>query len=212
MKEEIAYLTDWSKIWQISFGLVYVLFNVWVIFHIPEYFPEGSHEVWYKVFISYGLLNAWIFSNEDMRNMLFDVNFWKFIPRVIVSFVISLVLYFFILQFIDPLGHTFFDLLANVPLWLALVHGITFATTESLVFQGYLDKKIGAPSALVAGIFHYGVWSGGALIVVFTATVLFLFFNIINRRFRKSENDLSAVIGNHTAFNFVKLGIHVLGG
>lgn len=206
------FITDFSKIRNLSFGLVYVLFNVWVIFHIPEYFTEGNHEQWYKIFISYGLLNAWIFSNVDMRNKLFNVKAVDFIPRVMIAFFVSIFIFYFVLQVFDPLRHTFFGMLANVPIWLALVHGITFATTESLIFQGYLDGKVGIWSPIIAGLFHYGVWSGGAIIVIFSAFLLFLLFSLIHLQFRKNKNDLAVVIGAHTAFNFVKLGLSVLGG
>ena len=61
--------------------------------------------------------------------------------------------------------------------------------------------------ALSAGIFHYGVWEGGFLVVVLSAGSLFLFFSWINWRFKNGKDDLAPVIGVHTAYNFIKLGI-----
>lgn len=201
------YFKNWRKITIVSYGLVYIFFNLWVIFHVPEFVPVEQQGLWYKVFISYGILNSIIFANADMRNKLFDVKFTKFVPRFALFFVGFLLLFYVVLARIDPLSHTAFGMLKSVPLWLGVIHALTFATTESVVWQGFLDEKIGHPwSELTAGIFHFGIWTGGAFIVILSAGLLFAFFSLVHLYFRKSKRDLAPVIGCHTAFNVVKLG------
>ena len=204
---------NWRKGLTISYGIAYVFFTLWVIFHIPDYFPPGTHEMWYKVLIGYGILNAIIFANADIRNKLFNVKLTEFLPRFLLFFVVFIVFFYFTLQLVDPLGAGFFDLVKSVPLWLAVIHSLVFATTESAIWQGWLDERIGVPwSSMLAGIFHLGIWSGGAVIVFLGATGLFMFFSFVHWLARKSKKDLAPVIGCHSAFNFVKLGLLVSAG
>jgi len=212
MKQRKGFFADIGKIKTISIGLIYVFFNIWVIFHIPQYFPS-NHEFWFKVFISYGLLNALIFSNEQMRNKLFNVKIMDFLPRFCFFFVMFLVLFHYILTYIDPLTGSQFAQLSIVPLWLIGVESLVFAMTESIIWQGYLDEKIGQPwSAISAGIFHYGVWTGGVLFVVLGAGALFMFFSIVHWYCKQNSSDMAPVIGCHTAFNCVKLGLLLAAG
>lgn len=207
MKRE-PYFTNWKKIFSISFGLVYILFTLWLIFHTKQYVPEGQEDFWYVIFIGYGLLNALILGNADMRNKLFNVKFVEFIPRFLIFFVGGLLFFYILINFFDPLEHSLFGLLQNVPLWLLTIHALVFATTESVIWQGFLDYKIGHPwSELVAGIFHYGIWTGGVLLVVPSAALLFAIFSLVNWYFRINTDDLAPAIGVHTAYNFIKLGI-----
>lgn len=208
MAKRQPYFKNWKNILSISFGLVYVLFLTWLLFHTSQYVPEGQEDYWFKVFLGYGILNSIIFGNADMRNKLFNVKFIRFLPRFFIFFVVSLLIYYFILKYFDPFEETLFGLLGNVPIWLAVIHALVFATTESVIWQGYLDQKIGHPwSEISAGLFHWGIWSGGAIIVIVSATVLFGIFSLVNWYFRDDLNDVAPAIGNHTAFNFVKLGI-----
>lgn len=202
------FFRNWKNIKNLSLGIVYVLFNLWIIFH-DEYFPEPLREPWIKVLISYGLLNTLIISNADLRNKLFDVNFFKFIPRFFLYLIPFLFIFYFLLIYFDPLYQTSLNqLMQNVPLWLALIHALTFATTESIIWQGFLDEKVGLPwSSLIAGIFHYGIWEGTGIFVILSASLLFLFFSFIHWYFRKNNKDFAPVIACHTAFNLVKIGI-----
>lgn len=208
-----GYFSKWKNILNISIGLVYIGFTLWLIFHTSTYVPEGQQDFWFRVFISYGILNAVIFGSADMRNKLFNVKLTKFLPRFFMWLVIGLVVFFVIMKIADPLEHSFFELLRGVPLWLGLIHAFVFATTESVIWQGYLDDKIGHPwSELTAGIFHFGIWTGGAIIVILGAGLLFALFSFVNWRFRQDKNDLSPAIGTHTAYNIIKLGIIGLAG
>lgn len=208
------YFSNWKKIFIISYGLVYIFFNLWVIFHIPEFVAYENQDVWFKIFISYGLLNALIFSNADMRNKLFNIKLTDFIPRFIIFLIPSLIFFSIILTRIENVVVSPFDLISQVPLWLGLTHALTFATTESVIWQGYLDHKIGHPwSEMTAGIFHLYIWTGTPLIVFISATLLFAMFSIFHWRFSKSRKDLAPVIAFHTAFNIIKLGLLItLGG
>lgn len=207
MKRE-PYLSGWTKFKHISFGLVYIFFTLWLIFHTNQYVPEEHQAFWFKVFISYGVLNSIIFANADMRNKLFNVKLVDFIPRFLIFFAGSMIFFYFILQITDPMDHTLFSLLAGVPVWLAAIHGLVFATTESVVWQGFLDNKIGRiASPITAGLFHWGIWSGGAVWVILGATLLFSFFSVVNWYFRDSKNDLVPAIASHTAYNYIKLGL-----
>lgn len=202
------YFKNWRKIKSVSFGLVYIFFTLWLIFHTQQYVPEGQQDFWFRVFIGYGILNAVIFGNADMRNKLFDVQFIRFLPRFFIFFGISLIVFYFLLAYLDPFDYTLFEILRTIPLWLGAVHALVFATTESVIWQGFLDYKIGHPwSELVAGVFHWGIWTGGALIVIPSAALLFAMFSTINWYFRKDKKDLAPAIGSHTAFNFIKLGM-----
>jgi membrane protease YdiL (CAAX protease family) len=202
------YLGNAKNVFQISFGLVTVLFLAWLIFHTHQYIPEGDRAFWNGVFISYGVFMSIIYGNADIRNKLFNTPLRKFLPRFMLFFGVSLIAFYFILGFVDPLEHSLFGLLSTIPVWLAMIHAFVFATIESAIFQGFLDEKIGRPaSAITAGIFHWGIWTGGAIVVIPSAALLFSGFSFINWYFRKDKNDLAPAIGSHTAFNFVKLGI-----
>lgn len=205
----MAFFTgSFKKLTRISFGLVTTFFLLWLIFHTKQYIPEQHHSTWLLVFLSYGILLSLVYANADIRNKLFDVSLVSFFPRFMIFFLGGLVFFYLLLSIVDPIDLSLFAILANIPLWLAMVHAFVFATIESAVWQGYLDHKIGMfASPLLAGIFHYGVWTGGAIVVIFSASLLFLFFSYVNYRFRISKNDLVPVIAVHTAYNFIKLGI-----
>lgn len=206
------FFRDWKKFLAISFGLVYILFMIWTFVHVPEYFPEGQHNHWYLVMSSYIVINTLLFSNADIRNRLFNVKFIKMLPKLLMAFFGSLIFFYIVLKRYDPFQYEFFSLLAAVPVWLALVHGITFATTESLL-QVYLTERIGPIGmAIFMGILHYGIWSGGALFVVIGAGTLFLLFQFVHYIWSDGPYDFAAIIGVHTAFNFIKLGLDALGG
>jgi hypothetical protein len=185
---------------------------MWLIFHTGQYVPEGQQDYWFKVFIAYGVLNSIIFGNVDLRNKLFNVKLLKFLPRFFLFAVASFVIFFVLLTRIDVISFSMFGVLSKIPLWLAVVHSLVFATTESVIWQGYLDQKIGHPwSELSAGVFHFGIWTGGAVVVILSAGLLFALFSVVNWYFRKNKNDLAPAIGTHTSYNFVKL-ITSLGG
>lgn len=205
------YFGHWKNIFSISFGLVYVMFTLWAIFHTQQFVPANLKDFWWGIFISYGVLNSIIFGNADLRNKLFEVTVIKFVPRFLLYFIACFTLFYLISNFIDPLQFSMIVVLKNIPLWLAVIHALIFATTESVIWQGYLDDKIGHPwSELTAGVFHWGIWSGGALVVIPSAALLFMMFSGINWYFRNSKNDLVPAIASHTAFNFVKLGLMAL--
>jgi hypothetical protein len=212
MKRE-PYFSNWKRIKNVSIGLVYVFFTLWLIFHTNQYVPAGQEDFWFRVFIGYGLLNALIFGSADLRNKLFNVKFTDFLPRVAIFFAISLIVFYLILSRVDPTAQSLMVTLTAIPVWLAAIHAVVFAITESVVWQGFLDYKLGHPwSELVAGLFHFGIWSGSAFVVIISASVLFMIFSLVNWYFRKDKNDLAPAIGTHVAFNFVKIGIMVSTG
>lgn len=203
-----GYFDNWKRIKVVSFGLIYVLFLLWLIFHTGQFVPEADKDLWFNYLIGYGLLNALIFGVADVRNKLFDVKLVDFVPRFLIFFFGSLFVFYLLLTYVDPLNTPIFSLLSAVPTYLLILHAMVFATTESAVWQGFLDDKLGHPwSELSAGIFHYGIWTGSPLIVIPSAGLLFAGFSYVNFRFRNSKNDLVPAIASHTAFNFVKLGI-----
>jgi len=206
-----GYFANWKKIKVVSFGVVYIFFNLWVIFHVPDFVPAEQVGFWYRVFISYAILNSIIFASEDMRNKLFDVKFIDFLPRFFLFFIFFLFFFYFVLRgTVGSMTASMFDIFSSVPLWLGLVHALTFATTESVIWQGYLDEEIGHPwSELSAGAFHLFIWTGSAVIVVISATILFAFFSLVNYYWAKGKKDLTPAIGCHTAFNIIKLGIAI---
>jgi hypothetical protein len=205
-----GYFKDWKKVKNVSFGVIYIFFNLWVIFNVPNFVPADQVSFWYRVFISYGILNSILFANADMRNALFNTRLVDFLPRFLVSCGLFLVFFYFVLAVTGGLFTvSLFQILGSVPLWLALIHALTFATTESVIWQGYLDYEIGHPwSEMVAGLFHLFIWTGAPIIVFISATILFAFFSLVNLYYG-SKNDLAAVIGCHFSFNIVKLGLIV---
>lgn len=203
-----GYFSNWKNVFQISLGLVVVLFLSWLVFHTSQYVPAEHKDSWLIVFISYGVLASMIFGVSDIRAKLFDIKFVDFLIRGSVPFVISLFAFFYLFTYFEPADYTLFDVLSNVPTWLLILHAFVFATLESAIWQGYLDQKVGHPwSELVAGVFHWGIWSGGAVIVIFSASLLFALFSYVNYRFSINKNDIVPAIAVHTAFNFIKLGL-----
>ncbi|MEO5350527.1 MAG: hypothetical protein H7836_12905 [Magnetococcus sp. YQC-3] len=207
-----GYFSGFARIKNVSVGILYILFTLWLILHTTQYIQDGQQEFWYRVFIFYGLLNALIIGNADLRNKLFNVRMVDFIPRFLLFFGVGMLFFYIMLTYFDPLKYSFFGALANIPLWLGLLHVFVFATTESVIWQGYLDNLLGHPwSELSAGIFHWGIWSGGAIVVIPSATLLFMFFSYVNYRFAKGKNDLSPAIGTHSAWNLIKISLAPLG-
>lgn len=207
------FFKNWKSFIYVSYGIVYIFFNLWVIYHLSNFVPPGQERMWEKVLMAYLLLNIVVLGSADLRNKLFDVRFIDFLPRFIIYSVIFLGLWYLVLvKVYDPLGPSSFSLIANVPLWLAAIHGLTFATIESVIWQGYLDEKIGRPaSAITAGIFHVYIWTGTPLIVIFSAGLLFLIFSFVHWRFRQSKKDFAPVIACHFAFNVIKIGLAIAG-
>lgn len=219
-----GFFASWNRVIYVSIGLIYLLFLLWVIINTREFVPVGSEAYWYKVFISYALLNVLILGSANIRNKLFNIQLKKFIPIYLIFFVGFLIFFWFILTIFNPIQQSAFSLLAGVPVWLAMSHAFIFATTETVFFQGYLDGAIGIPaSPIVAGIFHLFIWSGAWWVVIIGATALFLFFSFVNWYIRTKgffgwikgtiSNGLIATMACHGAFNAVQLGLFVsIGG
>jgi hypothetical protein len=213
-KKREPYFAGLKRIKTVSYGLIYIFFLLWLIFHTEQVVPSNQTDFWFKILIGYGLLNALVFGVPDIRNKLFNTKLTEFFPRFVLWFSIGLVFFYVLLAYADPLlDSSFYEILASVPIWLLVLHAFVFATTESAVWLGYLDHKIGHPwSELSAGIFHFGIWTGGAVFVIISAGLLFAFFSLTNHYLSKNKNDLSPAIGFHTAYNYVKLGILVSAG
>jgi hypothetical protein len=208
-----GFFSNWKNIKSVSFGLVYVFFMLWLIFNTSQFIPADRVNDLYRVLIGYGLLNAVIFGIEDIRNKLFNVKFIKFLPRLFLFTLGGIIVFYFLLARFELESGGLFDLISNVPIWLMFIHGLIFATTETAIWQGYLDEKIGQPwSAIVAGLFHWGVWTGSAFFVIITASLLFMMFSLVNWYFRKDKDDLAPALGVHFAYNLIKLGLIVSAG
>ena len=208
-----GFLSGYGKIGAISLGLAYILFNLWAVFNVKTIFPGADQAFWFRVFISYAVLAVFVIAIPTTRKRLFSIKFVDFLPRFALWFGIGFILFSIFIAKIYPFNENLIHLLASVPISLALVHAFTIAMTESILFQGYLDHKVGIPwSPLIAGLFHLGVWSGGTWWIILTSGGLFLFFSFVNYTFRKNENDISPAVGTHFAFNMVKLGLVAIAG
>ncbi len=212
MVKRTPFFANSGKILKISIGLVYTLFTLWLIFHTAQYVPVGKSDYWFKIFLAYGLLNALIFGNADLRNKLFNVKFLDFILKFLLFFFLSLFVFFSMNKYFgNVFGASYFTILKSVPLWLACIHSFVFAMTESIVWQGYLDDYVGKlGSAGIFGIFHWGIWEGSAFIVIPLAAILCLFFSFIHWYFRSNVNDFAPVTAVHTAWNYSKLALGVM--
>lgn len=141
-----------------------------------------------------------------MRNRLFNVKLINFIPRFILFFGVSLLVLTWVNNLISDINITFVATLTNIPLHLALAHAFVFATTESVIFQGYLTDRLGVVgSSMIAGLFHLFIWPGSLVLVFIGATILFLIFSYVHWYFKKNDNDFGPVIAFHSAYNFTKL-------
>lgn len=206
------FFSNWQKVKSISFGVVYVMLNIWIMTHITNIAPAGNSNAWWKVYATYGIMSAWVFGNADMRNKLFNVKLIKMLPRLLIFFGISLLLFWVILAKTARIDIMYTQIMTSIPLHLAIAHAFLFATTETVIWQGYLDESIGrVASGISAGIFHMYIWAGAPIIALVGATLLFWFFSYINLRWRQSKDDLAPALGSHIAYNYVKLAV-VLGG
>jgi hypothetical protein len=202
-----GFFANWKNIKKISFGLVTTLFLIWLIFNTAHFVPASQKDNMLIAFISYGILGAMVFAFADIRNKLFNINFWKSLPRFFLFFIISLIGFYVILKFTSPVDTSFSELLSSVPVWLAMIHCFVYATIESAVWQGFLDDVVGRIfSCIIAGLFHMFVWGGSVFFAFLGSAILFLIFSFIHYYFRKNKNDLIPVIAVHTAYNIIKLG------
>lgn len=206
-----GFFSGWKAITLVSYGLVYTMFTMWLFFNLPLIVEADKVANWSRIIIGYAVLNMFVFANSSIRNKLFDVKLSNFLPRVLIFWGVGLIAFSIILSKvnIEPVG--IINLIKGVPLWVLIIHAFVFATTESALWQGYLDQKIGHPaSEISAGLFHLSVWQGPAILVVLGAGLLFMLFSYVNYKFKNGSKDLAPAIGTHTAYNFVKLGVGVI--
>ena len=198
-----------GKFLNISFGLITSLLLLWLVFNSFIFAGEGDLSVLNVItFLSYGILGVYVFANADIRNKLYNISFFKSLPRFFLFFGIALIGFYFLLGVSDPFPDTALNILKGVPTWILVIHAFVFATIESAFFQGYLDKKIGIfGSVVTAGLFHMLIWAGLPWQNFLGASALFLFFSSAHWYFRKNTDDLIPVIAIHTAYNFIKLAI-----
>ena len=199
-----------SKFLNISFGLITSLLLLWLIFNAFIFSSSGGEVSVLNVitFLSYGILGVYVFANADIRNKLYNLPFFKSIPRLLLFFVISLVAFYFLFNLVGVTPKTALNSLLGISPWLLVIHAFVFATIESAFFQGYLDEKIGIfGSVLTAGFFHMLIWAGSPMMNFFGASLLFLGFSTAHWFFRNNSNDLLPVIAIHTAYNFITLGL-----
>jgi len=211
--KDINYFGNWKKIQGVSYGIVYLLFIMWVIFNLHKFVPSDQQELYFAVFVPYAILNVIIIGSADMRNKLFNVKLIEFLPRLILYTFIFLTLFYFVFARSANDPNSLFGLLGGLPLWLILSQAFIFATTESILWQGYLDDLLGRPfSAISAGVFHMFIWQGEWWFIIVSAGLLFAFFTVVHLFLRKNKNDFAPVIGCHLAYNLIKLGLFVSAG
>lgn len=199
-----------GKFLNISFGLITSLLLLWLIFNSFIFSSSDGELSLLNVitFLSYGMLGVYVFANADIRNKLYNLPFFRSIPRLILFFSVALVGFYFLLGVVDPFPDTALNILTGIPVWILVVFAFVYATIESAFFQGYLDEKWGIfGSMLTAGAFHMLIWTGTPLMNFFGASLLFLFFSSCHWYFRRNRNDLIPVIAIHTAYNFIKLAL-----
>ena len=197
-----------GKFLSISFGLLTSLLLLWLVFNAFIFNTAELSVLDVVLFLSYGLLGVYVFANADIRNKLYNISFFKSLPRFLLFFGSSLIVFYLILGVVDPLPNVLFGIASGIPIWILIVHAFVFATVESAFFQGYLDQRIGIfGSCITAGLFHMLIWSGSPLQNFIGASFLFLIFSTCHWYFRKNTNDLIPVIAIHTAYNFIKLAL-----
>lgn len=207
-REKYVKTLGFKKFLNISFGLITTLLLLWLIFNAFIFETAQLSVLDVVLFLSYGLLGVYVFANADIRNKLYNIPFFKSLPRFALFFFSSLILFHLLFGIINPLPDTALSILTGIPTWILIVHAFVFATVESAFFQGYLDYRIGIiGSCIVAGLFHMLIWTGTPLQNFFGASILFLGFSTVNWYFRQNKSDLIPVIAVHTAYNFIKLAL-----
>jgi len=201
------YFRDYKKVFRVSFGLIAVLGYAFLLFHTAQFVESSKANFWWTAIISYSVMLSLIMGVPTMRNKLFNVSVFKFFFRFVIFYIPSFILLKLllgILPSVPALG--ILGLLSTIPAWLLFVHGFVFALIESVIWQGFLDYEIGHPwSELIAGVFHWGVWQGGAIVVIPSAALLFAVFSVVNWYFRKNTDDIAPASALHTAYNHLKL-------
>ena len=184
-----------GKFLSISFGLLTSLLLLWLVFNAFIFNSAELSVLDVVLFLSYGLLGVYVFANADIRNKLYNISFFKSLPRFLLFFAGSLIAFYFLLGVADPLPNTAISIITGVPTWILIIHAFVFATIESAFWQGYLDGKIGIfGSVIVAGLFHMLIWTGAPFQNFIGASLLFLVFSTCHWYFRKNTNDLIPVI------------------
>ena len=198
-----------TKFLSVSFGLVTSLLLLWLIFNSFIFANSTDLSLLNIItFLSYGILGVYVFANADIRNKLYNIPFFRSIPRFLLFFVGALLFFYLIFGVIGSFPDTALSVLKGIPTWVLIVHAFVFATVESAFFQGFLDYKIGIfGSVISAGFFHMLVWTGTPLMNFIGASFVFLFFSSAHWYFRKNKSDLIPVIAIHTAYNFLNLAL-----
>lgn len=200
-----------KKLKTISFGLVVSLFLLWSIFNSASFVPEGEGIRFALIFLGYGVLGVYVFTHTDVNSSLFKTPFFKNIPRFLLYFTGAFVVTYYLFQVV---GASVFgsavSIFKGVPTLLLMSHAFIFATVESMLWQGFLDKRVGILiSCLIAGVFHAFIWSGYWVVNLFASAFLFFVFSVLNFYINKgySKENLVPIIAIHTAYNFIQLGL-----
>lgn len=204
------YFANWQGITKVSFGVFVVILYCFLLFHTFQFVDPSQEQYWWTAVISYTVMFSLVLAVEKARANLFKVTSFDYLLRFLIFYVPSFFVLSWLLQYV-PFGDVgVLGLLDSIPPWLLFTHAFVFVVIESCFWQGWLDYPypvgLGHPwSELSAGIFHWGIWLGGALIVIPSATILFFIFSLFNWYFRKNTEDVAPVHGFHTAFNHIKL-------
>lgn len=204
------YYTNWKGLLNISLGLFVVVLYSFLLFHTFQFVSADKEFYWWSAIISYTVMFSLVLTIPKARDCLFKIRLSKYSVRFLMFYIPAIFALSWILQ-LFPIGEVgILGALHDVPKWLLFIHAFVFTLIESCFWQGWLDYPypigIGHPwSEIVAGLFHWGIWLGGALVVIPSAGILFMFFSAINWYFRDSINDIGPAHAVHTAYNHIKL-------
>lgn len=209
--------SGFSKLRNVSAGLVIMLMQLWVYVNPTFFFPEADALRWKGIMLTYLLLEAVVFSLPDLRMKLFNFSLVKILPKFLFFFGITVVgLSLFGAMLITPDYGRVLSSLAGIGIGVILIHCVFTAIVEENIFRLILPRYFGGTwfgvfiSQLIFAVFHWEVYKVDAtgsvnLIALFVAFLAGIGLYAIQQRF--SPQDASANAGAHGGWNSVTSGV-----
>lgn len=202
---------------KISLGLVLVLVWGWMYLRADLLFPINT-ENWKNIILIYIVFTGFVFSWDTLsrktESNLFKVSFIKRFPIFLISIVITLVTLSVFGLFIKGNSiNTVGQALSNISFGVIILHALTVAIMEELVFRGWLVGELKANgigktaiyiiSATVFALFHVSM--NREIITILLYIPLGMLFLYIKEKYSPQTNLANA--GVHAGYNLWILGL-----
>ncbi len=202
---------------KISLGIVIVLFLAWMYLRTDTLFPQNPM-LWNKYILTYILLTSLVFSfnalaSDKTEKVLFRVSFLKEFPKLLLSVGISGVFFYVVGYLLKGQAlPTIASALTSTPFAVLVLYTFVVATSEELIFRGWLPNEMRARKISKVGVyiiqtvvfafFHWFVSGSVWTIVIYIP--LGLLFMYVKDKFSPKTN--MANIGVHATWNAFILG------